>query len=170
MSLANVSIVGNLAREPMKHQFSSGRVKTTLVVAVTKFNWTRKEKETDFYRVETWDRLAELALNYLKKGNQVAVSGRLVMQKWVDREGKDRLTPTVQANQLSFPPRYRPAAESELPNQAPEQSQAEKIHGKETVEDIALGEEELEANVSEFPTVSEEFDAIDLADQQKQPA
>lgn len=108
MSLANISIVGNLAREPEQFQFASGRTKTTLFVAVSSFNKIRKEKTTDFYRVETWDRLAELANEYLKKGNQVAVSGRIAMEKWVDREGKDRVTPTVQANQLALPPRFRP--------------------------------------------------------------
>ncbi len=108
MSLANISIVGNLARAPEQFQFANGRSKTTLVIAVNSFNKIRKEKSTDFYRVETWDRLADLAINYLKKGNQVTVSGRLALEKWTDREGKDRVTPTVQANQLAFPPRLRP--------------------------------------------------------------
>lgn len=112
MSLANISIVGNLAKEPEQFQFASGRTKTTLFVAVSSFNKVRKEKTTDYYRVETWDRLAELANEYLKKGNQVAVSGRIAMEKWVDREGKDRVTPTVQANQLALPPRYRPDFDS----------------------------------------------------------
>ena len=77
----------------------------SMVVAVNSFNKIRKEKTTDFYRVETWDKLAELARVYLTKGNQVSVAGRLVMDKWVDKDGRDRITPTVQASQLALPPR-----------------------------------------------------------------
>lgn len=109
MSLATISIVGNLAKEPELFLFSTGRKKTTLLVAVNSFNKIKQEKRTDYYRVETWDKLADLANTYLHKGNQVAVSGKIALEKWVDREGKDRITPTVQANQLAFPPRNKPA-------------------------------------------------------------
>lgn len=108
MSLANISIVGNLARDPEQHQFASGRSKTTLMIAVNSFNRIRKEKTTDFYRVETWDKLGDLAKSYLHKGNQVTVSGRLALEKWTDRDGKSRITPTVQATQLAFPQRSKP--------------------------------------------------------------
>lgn len=108
MSLANISIVGNLARDPEQHEFANGHKKTTLTIAVNSFNKIRKEKITDFYRVETWDRLGELAKSYLHKGNQVTVSGRLALEKWTDRDGKSRITPTVQATQLAFPQRLKP--------------------------------------------------------------
>lgn len=133
MSLANISIVGNLAREPEQFHFDTGRTKTTLLVAVNSFNKVRKEKTTDFYRVETWDRLAELAKDYLHKGNQVAVSGRLALERWVDREGKDRVTPTVQANQLAFPPRSRP--DNELTTKPVRQPAPEPFADTETVID-----------------------------------
>jgi len=105
MTLATISIVGNLAKDPELHKFDNGRSKTTLFVAVNSFNKTKMEKRTDYYRVETWDRLAESAKIYLHKGNQVAVSGKIALEKWIDREGKTRITPTVIANQLAFPPR-----------------------------------------------------------------
>ncbi len=105
MSLANVSIVGNLVKEPEQHQFASGRIKTTLIVAVNSFNKVRRERSADFYRVETWDRLAELAKAYLEKGNQIGVTGRLVMDIWEDKDGRNRITPTVHASQLALPQR-----------------------------------------------------------------
>ncbi len=117
MSLANISIVGNLAREPEQHEFANGHKKTTLTIAVNSFNNRRKEKTTDFYRVETWDRLGELAKSYLHKGNQVTVSGRLDLEKWTDRDGKSRVTPTVQATQLAFPQRLKPYPDT-LPESA----------------------------------------------------
>jgi single-strand DNA-binding protein len=109
MSLATISIVGNLAKEPELFNLSNGQRKTTLVLAVNSFKTERnkREKRTDYYKVETWDRLADLANTYLQKGNQVTVSGKFAMEKWVDREGNSRITPTVQANQLAFPPRLR---------------------------------------------------------------
>lgn len=130
MSLANISIVGNLVRDPEQFQFASGRSKTTLVIAVNSFafNKSKKEKITDFYKVETWDRLADLAKTYLHKGNQVTVSGRLALEKWSDRAGKDRITPTVQANQLAFPPRLKP-----YPDEIIESSESEVLVGSTSV-------------------------------------
>lgn len=110
MSMVNVSLVGNLVREPEQVCFASGRIKTTIVVAVNgphrnSNNEQTSENSTDFYRVETWGKLAELAQKYLSKGNQVGISGRLIMEHWTDKEGRERLTPVVAATQLSLPPR-----------------------------------------------------------------
>lgn len=108
MSLSNISIVGNLVRPPEQMCFSSGNIKTTLVVAVNGKQKTGKpQPNADFYRVETWGKLAELSGKYLAKGNQVAVSGRLVMDYWTDRHGKERVTPIVEASQVSFPPKLK---------------------------------------------------------------
>lgn len=134
MSLATVSLVGNLVKAPEQIQFSSGRIKTTLVVAVNSSNKSATNKSgatnsgakstdgqsdrsdgndpnkensvtADFYRVETWGKLAELASKYLTKGNQVTVSGKLTLDHWTDKHGANRITPVVEANQLSLPPK-----------------------------------------------------------------
>lgn len=105
MSMISVSLVGNLVRDPENISFASGRVKTTMVVAINSVKSGDKSADADFYRVETWGKLAELANKHLRKGNQLAVSGRLVMEKWVDRQGRDRVTPVVSVSQLSLPPR-----------------------------------------------------------------
>jgi single stranded DNA-binding protein len=130
MSLANVSLVGNLVKAPEQIQFSSGRIKTTLVVAVNGTNKSGASKSgakntdgdksdrldgndpnkgntvtADFYRVETWGKLAELASKYLTKGNQVTVSGKLTLDHWTDKHGANRITPVVEASQLSLPPK-----------------------------------------------------------------
>src|SRR5271156_4711948 len=106
MSLANVSIVGNLVRTPEQMHFESGKIKTTLTVAVNGFGKpSRGGDSADFYRVEAWGKLAELAGKYLEKGNQVAVSGRLLFDRFTDQQGKNRVVPVVEANQLSLPPR-----------------------------------------------------------------
>jgi single-strand DNA-binding protein len=109
MSLANVSIVGNLTRQPEQTFFSAERVKTTLIVAVNTPSRSSKAegKTADFYKVETWGKLANLAALYLTKGSQVTVSGRLVLDHWMDKQGKERITPVVEASQLAFPPKLR---------------------------------------------------------------
>lgn len=106
MSLANISIVGNLVKPPEQMHFVSGKIKTTFTVAVNAFGKPARGGDTaDFYRVETWGKLAELAGKYLEKGNQIAVSGRLIFDRFVDQQGKNRVIPVVEANQMSLPPK-----------------------------------------------------------------
>lgn len=108
MSLANISIVGNLVKPPEQMHFVSGKTKTTFTVAVNGFGRPARGGDTaDFYRVETWGKLAELAGKYLDKGNQIAVSGRLLFDRFVDQQGKNRMIPVVEANQLSLPPKSK---------------------------------------------------------------
>lgn len=105
MSIANISIVGNLVRAPEQIYFASGKTKTTIVVAVNVPSRTKGADNADFYRVEAWGKLGELAANYLAKGNQITATGRLILEKWTDREGRDRMTPTIRADQIVFPSR-----------------------------------------------------------------
>ena len=107
MSFVTVSLVGNLARQPELMSFASGRVRTTLIVATDWFNHRTNLAKTDYYRVETWGKLAELAGRYLHKGNQVTVSGRLVFDHWTDKNGHSRITPVVKATQVALPPKAR---------------------------------------------------------------
>jgi single-strand DNA-binding protein len=114
MSLATVSIVGNLVRQPEQMCFASGQKKTTIVVAVNgPRNPKTDEPSADFYKVESWGRLGELALEFLSKGNQVTVCGRLSFDHWTDKTGRQRTTPVIQANQVAFPPRLRAVANDE---------------------------------------------------------
>jgi len=110
MSLANISIVGNLVRNPEQMHFANGKNKTTIVVAVNVPSRINKGAEgADFYRLEAWGKLAELAATYLAKGNQITATGRLVLEKWTDKEGRERMTPTIKADQIVFPSKPRDA-------------------------------------------------------------
>jgi single-strand DNA-binding protein len=114
MSLVTISIVGNLVKDPESMEFVSGRIKTTLVLAVNGFNKVRKEKTCDFFKVETWDKLAQLSSQYLAKGSQVAVSGRFSLEHWLDKEGKERITPVVHVSQMALPPKSSRRADNDL--------------------------------------------------------
>src|SRR5262249_29949415 len=119
MSLVNISLVGNLVRAPEQMCFASGRVKTTLFVAINNPPRNgRASDSADFYKVETWGKLAELTGKYLDKGNQVGVTGRLVFDHWTDKTGKDRITPIVEATQIAFPPRLKVVSDDQAADQS----------------------------------------------------
>jgi len=131
MSLVTISIVGNLVKPPDQMYFASGRVKTTMIVAVNGSGRGPRAAETaDFYRVELWGKLAEAAGKYLAKGNQVGVSGRLILDRWTDKQGRSRITPIVEATQMAFPPRLKVVAGD---GQAAEQSTGVNPIGGEVV-------------------------------------
>ncbi|MBX9687371.1 MAG: single-stranded DNA-binding protein [Candidatus Obscuribacterales bacterium] len=114
MSMITVSLVGNLVRATEQMTYASGRTKTVFTVAVNNPPKKQGEKgEADFYRVEAWGPLGDLAHKYLEKGDQVGVSGRLAMEKWQDREGRERMTPTINAVQISLPRRSNNQQQSE---------------------------------------------------------
>lgn len=84
----SVVIVGRTGQDPEMKYFESGKVKTTFSVAVDR--WTKGEKKTDWYRIELWDKSAEIAGEYLKKGRLVAIEGRLDLSQWTDASGAKR--------------------------------------------------------------------------------
>lgn len=111
MSMSSIILVGNLVKAPETFNFASGKSKTSIVLAVNGVRRTTDNEppQADFYKVELWGKQAELAARYLTKGSQVTVNGRLCLQRWTDRNGQDRMTPVVSANQISLPPK-RPSA------------------------------------------------------------
>lgn len=147
-SFSNISIVGNLTRDPEMYVFEkSGRKKTTMTVAVN--NWSKNkndqvEKTADFYKVETWDRLADLTKDYLKKGSQVAVSGRLQMETWKDNSGKERVTPLVKASQIALPQKS-----STKPPETASNAKNEDVSKNEIRAVVVKGDEEFD--ISEMP-------------------
>jgi single-strand DNA-binding protein len=96
MGLANISIVGNLVKAPEQIQLASGKLKTTIVVAVNHAKKNESES-ADFYNVVAWGRLAELAGQYLDKGQQVTATGRLTL----DRSSESHACCKCRSNRLS---------------------------------------------------------------------
>ncbi|MBI1942838.1 MAG: single-stranded DNA-binding protein [Betaproteobacteria bacterium] len=105
-SVNKAIIVGNLGRDPETRYMPDGAAITNISVATT-FNWTdkasgEKKEETEWHRVMFRGRLAEIAGEYLKKGSQVYVEGRLRTRKWQDKEGKDRYTTEIVADTMQM--------------------------------------------------------------------
>jgi single-strand DNA-binding protein len=105
-SVNKVILIGNLGRDPEVRYTPSGAAVCNVSVATTR-NWKNrdsgeKQEETEWHRVVFYDRLAEIAGEYLKKGRPVYVEGRLKTRKWQDKEGKDNYTTEIVADQMQL--------------------------------------------------------------------
>ena len=94
----SVVIVGRVGQDPEVRYFDSGKVKTVLSVATNR--WSKDGDKTDWFRIELWDKKAEVAGEYAKKGALVAVEGRLAASKWQTKEGETREYYYILANDL----------------------------------------------------------------------
>jgi single-strand DNA-binding protein len=105
-SVNKVIVIGNLGRDPEVRYTPSGAAICNVSVATTR-NWKNKDsgeksEETEWHRVVFFDRLAEIAGEYLKKGKPVYVEGRLKTRKWQDKEGRDTYTTEIIAEQMQL--------------------------------------------------------------------
>ncbi len=102
-SLNKVILIGNLGRDPEVRYTSGGQAVANFTIA-TNEAWTNKqgqrEERTEWHRIVAWGALGERAGEYLRKGKQVYVEGRLQTRKWTDRDGNERYTTEINAQQL----------------------------------------------------------------------
>ena len=101
-----VILVGNLGADPDVRHSSNGSAITNISVA-TVSEWKdkktgQKTKETEWHRAVFFNRLAEIAGEYLKKGSQVYIEGRLKTRKWQDQSGQDRYSTEVIASEMQM--------------------------------------------------------------------
>lgn len=98
-------LVGNLGRDPETRTLESGTKVGRFPIATTESYKNRegeKVSKTEWHYVVVWRGLADVVEKYLKKGNQVYVEGRIQTRKWQDRDGNDRYTTEIIANQLTM--------------------------------------------------------------------
>ena len=101
-----VIIVGNLGQDPETRYMPSGSAVTNFTVA-TNESWkdkqTGEQKErTEWHRVSMFNRLAEVAAEYLRKGSQVYIEGKLRTRKWQGKDGSDRYTTEIIADEMQM--------------------------------------------------------------------
>ena len=101
-----VILVGNLGKDPEVRYSPDGRAVTTITVATSEQwkdrNTGEQQEKTEWHRVVFFGRLAEIAGEYLKKGRQVYIEGKLQTRKWQGQDGQDRYTTEVVANELQM--------------------------------------------------------------------
>jgi single-strand DNA-binding protein len=101
-----VILVGNLGQDPETRAMPSGKAVTNVRIA-TSDSWRDKQtgeqkEQTEWHTVVFFDRLAEIAAEYLRKGSQVYVEGRLRTRKWQDKSGNDRYSTEIIANEMQM--------------------------------------------------------------------
>ncbi len=101
--LNKVMIIGHLGRDPEMRYTPSGRPMTKFSVATSR-SWTapdgERRSETEWFNIVSWGRLAEICNQYLNKGNQVYVEGRLQTRRWQDADGNRKSMTEVVANEM----------------------------------------------------------------------
>lgn len=124
-----VIIVGHLGNEPEMRSMPNGEAVANISVATSE-SWTDKttgerKEVTEWHRIVLYRRLAEIAGQYLHKGSQVYVEGRLKTRKWQDNNGQDRYTTEIQGDNLQMlgsaqaPSAAAPKPMAEQANQPP---------------------------------------------------
>ncbi len=105
-SVNKVILMGNLGRDPETRFTANGAAVCNLRIATTR-SWKDKasgdrREETEWHSVVLYDRLAEIAGEYLRKGRPVYVEGRLQTRKWQDKEGQDRYTTEIVGTEMQL--------------------------------------------------------------------
>jgi single-strand DNA-binding protein len=105
-SVNKVTLIGNLGRDPEVRYAPSGSAICNVTIATSR-NWKDKtsgerQEETEWHRVVFYDRLAEIAGEYLKKGKSVYIEGRLKTRKWTDKDGVEKYTTEIIANEMTM--------------------------------------------------------------------
>lgn len=105
-SLNKVILIGNLGKDPETRYAPSGDAITNLTLATTE-TWKDKgtgerREATEWHRVVFFGKVAEIAAQYLRKGSQVYVEGRLQTRKWQDKDGQDRYTTEIRGDEMKM--------------------------------------------------------------------
>ncbi len=105
-SVNKVIIVGNLGRDPEVRYTPNGSAVCNVTVATSRVKKNKesgeKSEDTEWHRIVFFDKLAEIAGEYLKKGRSVYVEGRLQTRKWTDKDGAEKYTTEIVATEMQM--------------------------------------------------------------------
>lgn len=105
-SFQQTIIIGNLGRDPETRHLANGDAVCNFSVAVTE-SWKdkqsgEKKENTTWYRVNAFSKLADICGQYLKKGSQVMIAGKMGSRKWTDKDGVERESWELKADQMTM--------------------------------------------------------------------
>lgn len=124
--LNKILLIGFLGRDPEIRYTPSGTAVASFSIATTE-NWKNrdgeKQEHTEWHQIVAWNRLAEICSEYLAKGSQVYIEGRIRTNEWEDQDGNKRskkevIASTVQFLSRSDSPKTEPSAETQAPEPA----------------------------------------------------
>lgn len=159
MNLNKVMLVGRLTRDPEIRNTTSGQSVATLSLATNRF-WKDKsgqrQDKTEFHNVVLWGRLAEIAGQYLTKGQEAYIEGRLETRKYTSKDGQEKRTTEIIAENMQLG--SRAAGTSSAPGsfnkpvsapQRPQENNSSQI--EEEIPTINLDEEQDEVRLEDVP-------------------
>ena len=105
-SVNKVILIGNLGKDPEIRYAPSGSAICNITLATSRVSKDKssgeRQEQTEWHRVVMFDRLAEIAGEFLKKGKSVYIEGRLQTRKWTDKEGVERYSTEIVANEMTM--------------------------------------------------------------------
>ena len=121
-------LIGNLGNDPDMRYTAGGAAVANISIATAE-SWRDKEsgeqqERTEWHRVVAFGRLAEIMGEYLRKGSQVYIEGRIQTRKWQDKDGQDRYTTEIVANELQMLGSKGGSSNYDAPNQASQSAPA----------------------------------------------
>jgi single-strand DNA-binding protein len=146
MNLNKVFLIGRLTRDPESKTTPSGQTVCNFSIATNRV-WNQnnqKQEKTEFHNIVLWQRLAEIASQYLKKGSIVLVEGRLQTRSWQDQTGVKKYRTEIIAENLQLGPRPGPSN-----YQAPAKENPQEDNIPVIEEDPPGGDKEI--NVKDIP-------------------
>ena len=105
MSVNKVILVGRLGRDPETRYTGGGQAVCNFTMATDesfKSKSGERQKRTEWHRIVVWAKLAEIAQQYLKKGSQIYLEGRIQTREWTDKENQKRTTVEIVASDIKF--------------------------------------------------------------------
>ncbi len=102
MVLNKVHLVGRVGREPEVKYFESGKMVCNFAIAVNR-NTSNRDDPPDWFDLELWDKTAEVAKNFVRKGSLIGITGSLKFDRWNDRTtGDERQKPVIRVDRLEL--------------------------------------------------------------------
>jgi single-strand DNA-binding protein len=160
MNLNKVHLIGRLTRDPEMRTTQGGQTVTTVSLATGR-TWTdksgQKQEQTEYHRIVLWGRVAEIAGQYLVKGQEAYFEGRLQTTKYTGKDGVERYTTEIIAEQMQLG--QKPAGASSgnggynrpAPAQATQKSQSKPAEDVEEIPTINLDDEKDDIKIEEVP-------------------
>ena len=124
-------ILGNVGNDPELKYTASGNAIANISIATSE-SWKdkqtgQKQEKTEWHKVSAFGRLAEIIGEYVKKGSKVYIEGKIQTRKWQDKNGEDRYTTEIVANELQLLD-----SRSDTPAQAPQQQRPQALQAPKT--------------------------------------
>lgn len=98
----SVVLVGRVGQDPEIKYFESGKSRTSFSIAVDRWNPKTKQREADWFNIQLWDKKAESAAEWIKKGSLISIEGKILVQRWQTPDGENAERYVINASDFGF--------------------------------------------------------------------